>query len=52
MPDREEVAAVPLAEERVATLKRGVESGRVRAGVLDSRREVVPAQIEREDTAA
>jgi uncharacterized protein (TIGR02271 family) len=46
MPDREEVAAIPLAEERVAVSKREVESGRVRVRIgVESREEIVPAEL-------
>jgi uncharacterized protein (TIGR02271 family) len=49
MPDREEVAAIPLAEERVAVTKREVESGRVRVRIgVDSREELVPAELARD----
>jgi uncharacterized protein (TIGR02271 family) len=49
MPDREEVAAIPLAEERVAVSKREVESGRVRVRIgVESREELVPAELVRD----
>jgi uncharacterized protein (TIGR02271 family) len=52
MPDKEEVAAIPLAEERVAIGKREVESGRVRVRIgVESREELVPAELARDAVA-
>lgn len=49
MADREEVAAIPLAEERVAIGKRQVESGRVRVRIgVEEREELVPAELARD----
>jgi uncharacterized protein (TIGR02271 family) len=46
MTDTEEVAAIPLVEERLEVGRRQVESGRVRVRVaVDQREEVVPAEL-------
>lgn len=47
---REEVAAIPLVEERISVTKRQVESGRVRVHVtVDEREETVTEQVCRDD---
>ena len=49
MANREGVAAIPLAEERVAVSKKEVESGRVRIRVgVEEREELVPAELARD----
>lgn len=49
MADREEVAAIPLAEERVAIGKRQIETGRVRVRIgVEERQELVPAELARD----
>ena len=49
MSNREDVAAIPLAEERVAVSKKEVESGRVRIRVgVEEREELVPAELARD----
>jgi uncharacterized protein (TIGR02271 family) len=49
MSDREEVAAIPLAEERVSIAKKEVESGRVRVRIgVEQREEQVPAELARD----
>ena len=49
MSNREDVAAIPLAEERVAVIKKEVESGRVRIRVgVEEREELVPAELARD----
>jgi len=49
MADREEVAAIPLAEERVAIGKRQVETGRVRVRIgVEEREELIPAELARD----
>ena len=46
MAEAEEVAAIPLVEERLEVGKRQVESGRVRVRVaVDSREQIVPAEL-------
>jgi stress response protein YsnF len=46
MTEAEEVAAIPLVEERLEVGKRQVESGRVRVRVaVDTREETVPAEL-------
>jgi uncharacterized protein (TIGR02271 family) len=46
MTETEEVAAIPLVEERLEVGKRRVESGRVRVRVaVDTREEIVPAEL-------
>ncbi len=46
MKEAEEVAAIPLVEERLEVGKRQVESGRVKVRVeVDTREEVVPAEL-------
>ncbi|HEX8625950.1 MAG TPA: YsnF/AvaK domain-containing protein [Allosphingosinicella sp.] len=50
MTEAEEVAAIPLVEERLEVGKRQVESGRVRVRVaVDSREEIVPAELARDE---
>jgi uncharacterized protein (TIGR02271 family) len=49
MSNSEEVAAIPLAEERVAITKKEVESGRVRVRIgVEEREEQVPAELARD----
>jgi uncharacterized protein (TIGR02271 family) len=49
MADREDVAAIPLAEERVTISKREVESGRVRVRIgVEEREERIPAELARD----
>lgn len=46
MTETEEVAAIPLVEERLEVGKRRVESGRVKVRVaVDTREEIVPAEL-------
>jgi uncharacterized protein (TIGR02271 family) len=46
MAQAEEVAAIPLVEERLEVGKRQVESGRVKVRVaVDTREEIVPAEL-------
>lgn len=46
MADAEEVATIPLVEERLAVSKRPVETGRLRVRVaVDEREERVPAEL-------
>jgi stress response protein YsnF len=46
MTEAEEVAAIPLVEERLEVGKRQVASGRVKVRVsVDSREEIVPAEL-------
>jgi uncharacterized protein (TIGR02271 family) len=46
MTDQQEVAAIPLAEERVVVSKREVETGRLSVRVsVDSRQENVPVEL-------
>ncbi len=48
LPD--EVAAIPLLEERLSVAKRQVESGRVRVHVtVEEREEIITQQLSRED---
>ena len=50
MTEAEEVAAIPLVEERLQVGKRQVESGRVRVRVaVDTREEMVPAELARDE---
>ncbi|HEX9933211.1 MAG TPA: YsnF/AvaK domain-containing protein [Allosphingosinicella sp.] len=50
MAEEQEVAAIPLVEERLEVGKRLVETGRVRVHVaVDEREEVVPAALARDD---
>jgi uncharacterized protein (TIGR02271 family) len=49
MTETEEVAAIPLVEERLEVGKRQVESGRVKVRVaVDTREEMVPAELRRD----
>ncbi len=46
MSDQEEVAAIPLVEERLAVTKQQVESGRLRVRIaVDERQENVPIEL-------
>lgn len=46
MTETDEVAAIPLVEERLQVGKRQVESGRVKVRVaVDTREEIVPAEL-------
>lgn len=46
MTEAEEVAAIPLVEERLEVARRQVESGRVKVRVaVDTREEIVPAEL-------
>ncbi|HEX9964778.1 MAG TPA: YsnF/AvaK domain-containing protein [Allosphingosinicella sp.] len=50
MKEAEEVAAIPLVEERLEVGKRQVESGRVRVRVaVDTHEETVPAELRRDE---
>lgn len=50
MTGTEEVAAIPLVEERLEVGKRQVESGRVKVRVaVDSREEIVPAELSHDE---
>jgi uncharacterized protein (TIGR02271 family) len=50
MTETEEVAAIPLVEERLEVGKRRVESGRVKVRVaVDRREEIVPAELARDE---
>jgi uncharacterized protein (TIGR02271 family) len=50
MTEAEQVAAIPLVEERLQVGKRQVESGRVRVRVaVDTREETVPAELARDE---
>ncbi|HEX8481832.1 MAG TPA: YsnF/AvaK domain-containing protein [Allosphingosinicella sp.] len=50
MTDAEEVAAIPLVEERLEVGKRQVESGRVKVRVaVDTREQNVPAELRRDE---
>ena len=50
MADREEVAAIPLVEERLAVSKQQVESGRLRVRIsVEERQEIVPVELARDD---
>jgi uncharacterized protein (TIGR02271 family) len=50
MTETEEVAAIPLVEERVEVGKKRVESGRVKVRVaVDAREEMVPAELSRDE---
>jgi uncharacterized protein (TIGR02271 family) len=50
MTETEEVAAIPLVEERLEVAKRQVESGRVKVRVaVDTREEIVPAELARDE---
>jgi uncharacterized protein (TIGR02271 family) len=46
MPDQQEVATIPLVEERVVVTKREVETGRLRIKVsVDAREEIFPVEL-------
>jgi stress response protein YsnF len=50
MSEEQEVAAIPLVEERMEVTKRQTETGRVRVEVaVDEREEVVPAKVARDE---
>jgi len=50
MAEAEEVAAIPLVEERLEVGKRRVESGRVKVRVaVDTREEIVPTELARDE---
>jgi uncharacterized protein (TIGR02271 family) len=50
MADQEEIAKIPLVEERLAISKREVETGRLRVRVaVDAREEVVAAELARDE---
>ena len=50
MTQAEEVAAIPLVEERLEVGKRRVESGRVKVRVaVDTREEIVPAELSHDE---
>ncbi|HEX8217436.1 MAG TPA: YsnF/AvaK domain-containing protein [Allosphingosinicella sp.] len=50
MAEEQEVAAIPLVEERLEVSKKQVETGRVRVRVeVDEREEIVPAKLARDD---
>lgn len=50
MSEEQEVATIPLVEERLEVGKRQVETGRVRVRVeVDEREEVVPAKLARDE---
>ena len=50
MSEIEEVAAIPLVEERLEVGKRQVETGRVKVRVeVESREEIVPAELARDE---
>src|SRR5687768_2289863 len=50
MTETEEVAAIPLVEERLEVGKRQVESGRIKVRVaVDSREEIVPAELSHDE---
>ena len=50
MTETEEVAAIPLVEERLEVGKRSVESGRVKVRIaVDAREETVPAELRRDE---
>jgi uncharacterized protein (TIGR02271 family) len=50
MTETEEVAAIPLIEERLQVGKRQVESGRVKVRVaVDTREEIVPAELRHDE---
>jgi uncharacterized protein (TIGR02271 family) len=50
MTEAEEVAAIPLVEERLEVGKRQVESGRVKVRVaVDTREEMVPAELRHDE---
>jgi uncharacterized protein (TIGR02271 family) len=50
MAEQEEVAKIPLVEERLAVSKREVETGRVRVRVaVDAREELVAAELARDE---
>jgi uncharacterized protein (TIGR02271 family) len=50
MKEAEEVAAIPLVEERLEIGKRQVESGRVKVRVaVDAREEMVPAELRHDE---
>jgi uncharacterized protein (TIGR02271 family) len=50
LSEEQEVAAIPLVEERLEVTKRQIETGRVRVEVaVDEREEVVPAKLARDE---
>ncbi|HEX8062045.1 MAG TPA: YsnF/AvaK domain-containing protein [Allosphingosinicella sp.] len=50
MTEAEEVAAIPLVEERLTVGKKRIESGRVKVRVaVDTREEIVPAELARDE---
>jgi uncharacterized protein (TIGR02271 family) len=50
MTEAEEVAAIPLVEERLEVGKRQVEGGRVKVRIaVDTREETVPAELRRDE---
>ena len=50
MAEEQEVAAIPLVEERLEVSKKQVETGRVRVRVeVDEREEIVPAKLARDE---
>ena len=50
MTEEQEVAAIPLAEERVSVTKREVETGRLRIEVsVDERQDAVPVELSHDE---
>ena len=50
MTEEQEVAAIPLAEERVSVTKREVETGRLRVQVsVEERQEAVPVELSHDE---
>ena len=50
MADHEEVAAIPLVEERLAVTKQQVESGKLRVRIsVEEREEIVPVELSRDE---
>jgi uncharacterized protein (TIGR02271 family) len=50
MPEQEEVASIPLVEERIAVAKKEIETGRLRLRIsVDEREERVPAELVRDE---
>jgi uncharacterized protein (TIGR02271 family) len=50
MPEQEEVASIPLVEERVAVSRKEVETGRLRVRIsVDEREERVAAELTRDE---
>jgi stress response protein YsnF len=50
MTDEQEVAAIPLVEERVSVEKREVETGRYRIKVrVEKRQDMVPAELSHDE---